>query len=153
MFRWETCQELDGCARMGVDDKFAIAIVWNMDKQETTTCCWSHVRVQRWTLMMPKSLPCDMASSTNNHHHAPMPATHNVNTLPKENPHPPRHHVAHMECHISPTTANDPSRPRTTTTAHKMTTTPQRQQQPANEDQRPRSPPTTTSGHEWTTRV
>ena len=37
----------DGCERMGLDDEFAIAMVENMAKQNTTSCCCSHVRVER----------------------------------------------------------------------------------------------------------
>ena len=44
----ETCQGLDGCERMGLDDKFAIAMVKDMAKQNTTTCCWSHMQVECW---------------------------------------------------------------------------------------------------------
>ena len=45
-----------------------------------------------------------MATLPTNNHHAPTTVIHNLNTLPRANPHLPRHHIAPMECDTSPTT-------------------------------------------------
>ena len=75
---------------MRVDDEFPIALVRHMANQETTTfvdlTCVLNV-------IMPKSHRCDVASSTSNHAND---ASHNLDTPPDDNLHPPRHHVAPM---------------------------------------------------------
>ena len=116
-------------SRIGLDNKFPIAHIWNMAKHEMTmlliscacwTCCQSDILVTlalQQATTMPTTLPT---------------------TAHKDNPHPPRHHVAPMQHQINPSLSNGPSHPRTTTAAQHNSTTASQWQQRRAKDATPR---------------
>ena len=92
-----------------------------------------------WTLMMPVTSLCDMASSIHNHH-APTTVAHNLDMPPRANPHLPA--TTSPPCKWSQPPKNDNNRPqddhdRLTTTTRIRERGPE-PTQTANDDDRPR---------------
>ena len=135
-----SCQKHGRDSQIGLDNKFLIALIWNMAKHEMTrllisyvcwTWCQSHILVTlplQWTTTMPTMLPTTLTITQWQPAFASPPSHSHVTSHPLK-------WSQHNYSHTTPQPPNNSNKDA------------QRMQQPANNNQCPRKPPTR---HNWT---